>query len=320
MNLTVIIPTRNPRPEWFGPVLEGLAAQTLPPAEWELVVVDNGSVPAVTLPASWATRATVVREERPGLFWARLAGFARARGDTIVFLDDDTIPEPGCLAAAHIFMRDRPRVGTAGGRIYPRFLSPPPEWIEVSAWALALRTWGTSAMEWSADSGEPLPAWTPIGAGLIVRRSAVPDYQRHVELNSELIQQLSWHGQGSGGTEDKDLVLALLRAGWKTGYVPGFGLTHIIPSTRLELSYFHRLLPNLQFLWMRTLHAHRFEIDAPISPLTLAPRKLKAWFVFRAWRGVPERLVWWGSCGALAGLAMNYTQPVRYAIPSRQSR
>src|SRR5207253_8452559 len=41
--LTVILPTRNPHPERLRRTLAGLAAQTLAPTQWEVLVIDNAS-------------------------------------------------------------------------------------------------------------------------------------------------------------------------------------------------------------------------------------------------------------------------------------
>ena len=43
LELSVIIPTHNPRRDYLERVLEALAGQTLAAEKWELVIVDNKS-------------------------------------------------------------------------------------------------------------------------------------------------------------------------------------------------------------------------------------------------------------------------------------
>lgn len=316
--ISVVLPTRNPRRACLAEVLAGLRAQTSSPEQWEFCLVDNGSSPplrAESLAAGFPFQ--LVAESRPGLLWARLRGLHETRGDYVVFIDDDTVPDAGFLSAAVKFLDAHPGMGTAGGQIVPRFDQPPPAWIDHAAWCLALRDNGPTPLEWSAGDG-PLPSWTPIGAGLLVRRAAlVPGYEQHVEAHWRDIERISWQGQGVGGVEDKDLVLHCLRAGWSTGYAPDMRLTHLIPAARLDRGQMERLIRKLECLWMRTLHAHGFNPMAPIHPLTVLPRQAKSWLMMRAWRSPAERFHWVSSCGRLRGLAKNYSDAVRYPAPPR---
>jgi len=318
--ISVVIPTRNPNRNRLGEVLAALGQQSLSADAWELCLVDNGSTPALDVTdfhlTTPAAPLRIIREDRPGLLAARLGGLAHTTSRYVVFIDDDTVPNNDFLAKAIAFMDRHPNMGTAGGKILPRYLTTPPDWLEEFAWLLALRDNGTAALEWSCQSGTPLPYWTPIGAGLLVRRAALdPKYLQHVSMHSAQIERISWRGQGAGGVEDKDLVLHCLRTGWSTGYTPDLVLTHIIPPERLQLSYFEKTLPALEKMWAQTLHAHGFESHPPITPASLPLRKLKAWFVFRAWRSSAHRLRWLESCGYLTGLAANHQQAFRYATP-----
>jgi GT2 family glycosyltransferase len=319
--ISVVLPTRNPHRGRLAEVLAGFARQTLPAAHWELCVIDNGSTPALQaadLAAPVPLR--IAREPRAGLLWARLRGIRETHGDYLLFIDDDTIPDDNLLAAAVEFMDAHPRVGTAGGRIDPRFESSPPPWIDSVAWLLALRNNGPEPLEWHPDSGTDFPYWTPIGAGLLARRAAlVPGYLDHVGRNAATIERISWAGQGAGGTEDKDLVLQTLRAGWSTGYAPAMRLIHIIPANRLQASYFETLLPRVQKLWAQTQYAHGFAPRPPIHPATLPIRIAKAWLILRAWRSPERRFGWLAMRGYLSGLAECHRHGVRYAEPTAPS-
>jgi len=315
VRISVVLPTRNPHRGRLAEVLAALGQQTLPTPQWEVCLIDNGSSPPLT-PGDFAVSFSlrIVPEPHAGLLWARRRGIEETRGDYLVFIDDDTIPDAGFLAAAVAFMDGHPRAATAGGRIDPRFEAAPPPWIDSVAWLLALRNNGPETLEWSVASGTPFPHWTPIGAGLLARRTAlVPGYLRHMDENAAAIERLSWGGQGAGGTEDKDLVLHTLRAGWSTGYEPAMRLVHIIPASRLEASYFEALLPRVQRLWAQTQYAHGFASRPPIHPATLPLRAAKAWLVLRAWRSRENRFGWLAMCGYLAGLAACHRHPVRYA-------
>jgi glycosyltransferase involved in cell wall biosynthesis len=100
LKLSVIVPTRD-RSERLRPALAVLAAQEdLDPMEYELIVVDDGSVPPVAPrnPANGPV-TSVMRLEGDGPSAARNLGASAARGELIVFVDDDMQVVPNFLAS-----------------------------------------------------------------------------------------------------------------------------------------------------------------------------------------------------------------------------
>lgn len=97
--LSVIVPVWRHWAE-TGTLLGRLAAQTLDPAAFEILLVNNEpEVPPP--PLAWAGGAAlrVIDGPVPGSYAARNAGAAAARGKWLVFTDADCLPEPGWLAA-----------------------------------------------------------------------------------------------------------------------------------------------------------------------------------------------------------------------------
>jgi GT2 family glycosyltransferase len=96
--VSVVIPTHN-RPGALGETLRGLVNQSLPVAEYEILVVDDGSDPPVELPAGFEGPARILRLEGVERSRARNAGAAVTRGELLVFLDDDISVEADFLAS-----------------------------------------------------------------------------------------------------------------------------------------------------------------------------------------------------------------------------
>ena len=114
--MSVIIPTRN-RPEKVRACLTALAAQTLPSAQYEVVVVDDGSDQSLApIIAAFANRLPVrlLEQARAGPARARNAGAASARGELLAFTDDDCEPAPDWLAVLLAGHRQAPDKALGG--------------------------------------------------------------------------------------------------------------------------------------------------------------------------------------------------------------
>ncbi len=126
---SVVIPTFR-RPETLFPVLEALARQTAPP-EFEVLVVDDGSGDdtAARLAAHRAPYPfRFFTQENGGPASARNRGVRAASGEVVLFLGDDTVPEPPLLAVhgkAHAERRPYP-VAVLGYTTWPRDLRVSP--------------------------------------------------------------------------------------------------------------------------------------------------------------------------------------------------
>ena len=96
--ITVVVVTYN-RGELVERTLRAVLDQDGVP--FEVVVVDDGSTDATpkVLAAIDDRRLRVLRQDNAGMSSARNAGLAAAEGESVVFLDDDDVPEPGWLAA-----------------------------------------------------------------------------------------------------------------------------------------------------------------------------------------------------------------------------
>ena len=110
MRLTIQLCTYN-RAHLLERVLAACFDQTLPPDQYEVVLVNDGSrdaTPAVIDRAQQLAtcRFVVVNQPNGGLAKARNAGIARAAGERIAFIDDDILPTP-VFAAEHLRSDER---------------------------------------------------------------------------------------------------------------------------------------------------------------------------------------------------------------------
>jgi GT2 family glycosyltransferase len=97
--------------------VESLLALDYPPAQWELIVVDNASRDATpTVLEAYRTRCTVLHERVRGPAAARNTGLRQATGDVVAFTDSDCVVDPQWLRHLVSPLQD-PTVGIAGGRI-----------------------------------------------------------------------------------------------------------------------------------------------------------------------------------------------------------
>lgn len=101
--VSVVIPTFN-RTKLLRRALRGVCTQSLDAlGGFEVIVVDNaGGADGVVADVSAQfpdVPLRYVHETGPGISHARNRGVAEARGEWIVFLDDDQAPTPGWLAA-----------------------------------------------------------------------------------------------------------------------------------------------------------------------------------------------------------------------------
>ncbi|MCB0253768.1 MAG: glycosyltransferase [Anaerolineae bacterium] len=85
--------------------LDALARQTIPPAQFEIIIVDDGSTDRTAeRVAEWAGQhpgiaVSVLRQSQAGPASARNRGALAARGPILLFTDADCRPVPGWIAA-----------------------------------------------------------------------------------------------------------------------------------------------------------------------------------------------------------------------------
>lgn len=304
MQLSVVLPTHNPHPGRLRRTLSGLRDQNLPAELWETVLVNNASTdfPDAAFLADCApTNFFVVEEPQLGLTAARRRGFAEAQGDVCVLVDDDNVLAPDYLAETLRLFAAHPHVGAMGGKSVPEFAVEPPPWVREFCGLLALRDLSDAPL--ISNGFRPVgatdnhyPAFSPIGAGMALRQTAVQDWLKAAvsPLSDRRGSELS-----SGG--DNDLVFAVLEAGWDVGYFPQLKLTHLIPAARLDAAYLARLNRGIQKSWMQVLARHDACPWPPLSPAGVALRKGKAWFAHHPWTSPAACVRYHGACGHFEG-------------------
>jgi O-antigen biosynthesis protein len=216
---SVVISTRDRAQQLVG-CLKKLASQQYP--HFEVVVVDNApstdDVRAVVKQAPLDCR--YVREDRPGLSWARNAGVRAARGDLIAFLDDDEEADVYWLAELLRAFTSAADIGCVSGMILPAALdTQAQEWFEQFGGHSKGR--GFTSAVFAAQLGQspvyPLP---PFGAGgnMAFRRealSAIGGFD--VALGA---------GTVACGAEDTYAFSRVLLAGYRMAYQPSAFVRH----------------------------------------------------------------------------------------------
>lgn len=232
MLVTVAICTRN-RSRALERTLRSLAAIALPPSlSWEVIVVDNGSEDATAQVIASLLDALPLRavvERNTGLSHARNAAVTEARGDYILWLDDDVLVDADWLSAYHDAFLAWPDAAFFGGPIVPELEGTPPPWLHLALPhvdnAYAARDLGSTPVALTAET-------LPFGANFVVRTK---DQRRH-----RFDPELGRRGDVLAAGEEWAVLLELLAEGASGRWVPGARVKHVIPAERQSVRYLRR--------------------------------------------------------------------------------
>ena len=112
--ISVVIPVLNEE-KVIGQCLESLTRQTLPPASFEVIVVDNGSTDrTLAVARQFENRLTLTILRKPGVHIAALRNFAAAsaKGAFLAFLDADCLVPALWLSRALVLLQSNPDMVT----------------------------------------------------------------------------------------------------------------------------------------------------------------------------------------------------------------
>jgi glycosyltransferase involved in cell wall biosynthesis len=214
LTISVVVCTHR-RSQYLPDLLASLAR--LNPAPFEVVVVDND-------PGSEDCREQVeraglryLREDRRGLDNARNTGLQMARGDIVVFADDDCVVSPGWLAPlTRAFAHES--VAAVTGPVFPYVLDTPAR-VRMEHQASLARGLQRVAFDWQVIS--PLHASAMgVGANMAIRR------KRLLEFGEQPFPPELDAGTETESGGDSYLLSRLLAAGERVVYEPEMFVFH----------------------------------------------------------------------------------------------
>jgi glycosyltransferase involved in cell wall biosynthesis len=277
MFITVAICTFN-RAESLRRTLDSLTAMAVPSdLTWELVIVNNNSTDHTDdITAAFRKRLPLrlENEPQPGHSNARNRAIDAARGEYIVWTDDDVVVDPGWLAAYADAFRRWPEAAVFGGRITPRYEPPVPKWIRETENLLK----GPYAVREFGDDVQLLSIFEdrlPFGANFAVRATEQRAFRYDPNLG------LTPNRRRLG--DETDVITQLLESGGTGYWLPNAMVEHCIGRERQRVRY------------VANFYAGLGETEAYRSAAKTAPRKvwpLKRWLRYRFHRLVSPAPVW----------------------------
>ena len=246
--------------------LADLAQLKSPVSPWEFLVIDNASTdttPALLAASDWRLAGMdirIVREEKLGLSNARNRALQEARGEYILFMDDDETPDPAWLVAYEEAMREH-RPDALGGRIEVFFEDGDrPAWLQDELLGF-LGKLDHGEARWLTERTTPI-----FGGNFAFSRSV---FERIGNFDARLGRQ----GATNIGAEDTEIYRRLLEHGCSVRWVPQAIIHHRIQTPKLRRNYFL----DLHFRQGRMEGARKRGAGPRIPPLYLYPQVARAY-------------------------------------------
>jgi glycosyltransferase involved in cell wall biosynthesis len=233
--VTIATPTHN-RSRLLLETLESIGALELPAGfTAECLIIDNNSTDdtaAVTDRFAESARVPMRRvfEPRQGSSFARNRAVDEARGEIILFIDDDAVADR-CWAAELIAAMERRRLDAVCGMVIPRWSAPPPSWLGPS---LQIKLAVHNEPELIAAPPAQLDSihnYFSVNVGF--RRATFARFGRFRE-------ELGVVGGNPMSGEDTELFERIMQAGGAMGFAPAARVHHLIPPERMTRSYLRR--------------------------------------------------------------------------------
>lgn len=199
----------------------------------EILVIDNS--PRSDQRDAWEVKYSdhplvrYITVDTPGLSNARNVAVSKARGDYVIFLDDDAVALEGWAKAYLTAFEQYPDTRVAGGPIYPNFEAPRPRWLHHDLLAYL------TVVDWKGKTRYlPKSQWVA-GANIAFHRQS---YRRAGGCSVSLGRN------GASATllsnEETELIERINGTSHQVLYVVDARVSHCVPKSRLSHAWFRK--------------------------------------------------------------------------------
>lgn len=253
VKISLIICTYN-RDQYLYDTLKHIALNDYSFSDYEVVLINNNSTDRTEYECRRFQQdfpQVIFRyfvEKNQGLSYARNRGVAEAKGEVLVFLDDDAFVRIDYLKNLTKNLLKYPDLIAFGGKITPRFETGiEPKWF--SKWTYS---W-VSGIDLGNEARLFKGTEYPVGANMGVVRSV---FYKMAGFNT----QLGRSAKNLMGGEEYDFFNSIKETGASIYYFPDIEVEHIIPENRTTIEYIKRLaLGNGVSERMRTLNISKYK-------------------------------------------------------------
>ncbi|MBZ5608735.1 MAG: glycosyltransferase [Acidobacteriia bacterium] len=260
------------------------AQQQLDGLDWAILVIDNASTDGTTTVCSEFAVAhprlsiRCVLESRLGQAYARLRGLMEARGDVILFVDDDNWLDPDYLAIVAHTMAAHPEIAILGGTSSAVCEQEPPAWFpRHQRWyAVSGPSQGTQAL---TEVGFVWGAGSAYRRGTLERATATP------------LRIPGRQGEALHAGDDDELCWLARLTGDRMFIHTQLHFRHYLPARRLSWDYLRKLNRSAGEVSV-SLDAYRLEHGQSVWPRWL----LQSWhaqLLNAYWRLLHHPVLWW---------------------------
>jgi glycosyltransferase involved in cell wall biosynthesis len=242
--IDICICTHNPAHHTLHLVLDALLRQSNCRAINSLLIIDNGSNPALS--ANVIARfqqndipARVIVEPTPGLIHARIRAINETTSHWLLFVDDDNELAADYIECGLKFIATNPDVGCFGGKLLLPKTVCPPKWAQLFLPYLGIRDEGEQVIKQLSYSYGP---WEPSGAGVWVHRKVADEFLRRITKQQELLRLGRKGSSGLASCEDSLMMRGAAAVGLKNAYVPQLVLWHHLDNRKFRIKFLWRLM------------------------------------------------------------------------------
>ncbi|MBL4780848.1 MAG: glycosyltransferase [Porticoccaceae bacterium] len=260
MHLSIIICTYNRDKIIIDSITSFYSMRYSEAIEFELIIVDNNS--------SDNTRSVVqelsaqhdtllyVFEPIQGLSQARNRGIQEAKGNIIVFVDDDVYFSNNWLTDI-IAAFDEPSVECVGGNIIPVFDAGKPEWLENPSLAIFGST------NFGSESRRLRLPDHPFGGNMAFRRSVF-------DVIGVFDTALGRKKDSLLSSEETELFYRIQKNNIPVWFTPNATIYHRIPNERAQKDWIYK-----RYYWQGISDVACTQMTSPINKLTLLKNTLR---------------------------------------------
>jgi glucosyl-dolichyl phosphate glucuronosyltransferase len=247
LNVTIAICTWN-RSKSLSATLLGLQQVTVPPdINWEVLIVNNNctdDTDQVIGQFAGGLPIRLLHEKRQGHSNARNCAVEAAKGDYILWTDDDVIVDCNWLVAYVNAIRTWPKAALFGGPIKLKLEGNPPPWLlemlheERLASVYAHRDLSSAPIKLNWEKG-----MNPYGANLCIRMREQQNFRYKPQLGRYKNQLIRG--------EETDVVKAMLKSAAEGWWVPDAIVHHVITQDLQTRAHLRRYFIGLGRTYVR---------------------------------------------------------------------